>query len=282
MAREPLIVAFGNRTYRIERPWAEIAAPGKVTDVAIDGRGRMAVLLRSDPYTDEASDPVQLFGRDGKGLGSFGANDIADAHKIATDPEGRIWVVDRDAHEILGFDPAGKVFTRIGRRHCPQAPFNHPSDIAFGLDGTIVVADGYANGRVHVFAPDLTHRVSFGETGIGPGEFMTVHGIWLADDGRILVADRENNRVQVFNQTGALLAIWNGFHRPSDIWGDAQGRFYVSDGIPSFTCLAADGSRIGRCRPVLNGAHGICGAEDGSFYLAEGTPSRITRLAPID
>lgn len=282
MTREPLVVALGNRNYRVERPWAEITVPGKVTDVAIDGQGRVAVLLRSDPYTDEVSDPVQLFSSDGTAIDSFGGNDIADAHKIAADREGRLWVVDRDAHQVLGFDANGKVFARLGKKNTPLSPFNHPSDIAFGQDGTIIVADGYANSQVHVFAPDLSHRVSFGETGIGPGEFMTVHGIWLADDGRILVADRENNRVQVFSQTGALLANWTGFHRPSDIWGDGQGRFYLSDGIPTFTCLAADGSRIGRCRPVLNGAHGICGAEDGSFYLAEGTPSRITRLAPID
>jgi peptidylglycine monooxygenase len=107
---------------------------------------------------------------------------------------------------------------------------------------------------------------------------MTVHGIWLCNDGRIVVADRENNRLQVFTKAGKLIAVWGGFHRPSDIWGDAEGRLYVSDGIPTLTCLAPDGSRIGRCRPVLNGAHGLTGASDGTLYLAEGTPSRITRL----
>jgi sugar lactone lactonase YvrE len=280
MAQEPLKVALGESVYRVDRPWGAFAPPGKVTDVAIDGRGRIAVLLRTDPYCDEPANPVRLLTTDGAPAGDFGAAEIADAHKIAADPAGRLWVVDRDSHEIVGFDLDGRPVARLGRRHAPGAPFNHPSDIAFGADGTIVVADGYGNGKVHVFAPDLTLKTSFGEVGAAPGEFMTAHGVWLCGDGRIVVADRENNRLQVFNTAGRLLAIWTGFHRPSDIWGDASGRLYVSDGVPTLTCLAPDGTRIGRCRPVLNGAHGLTGAADGTLYLAEGAPSRITRLVP--
>jgi peptidylglycine monooxygenase len=274
------MVALGERTYRVARPWGDLPGAGKVTDVAIDGSGRVAVLMRTDPYCEGPADPVQLLSAKGVRLGSFGAREIADAHKIAADPAGRLWVVDRDAHEVIGFTGDMKVFARLGERHRPNRPFNHPSDIAFGMDGTIVVADGYGNGKVHVFGPDLKHRLSFGETGTAPGEFMTVHGVWLHRDGRIIVADRENNRLQVFDAAGRLLAVWTGFHRPSDIWGDEDGRIYISDGVPTLTCLAPDGTRIGRCRPVLNGAHGLTGTAGGAIYLAEGTPSRVTRLEP--
>jgi DNA-binding beta-propeller fold protein YncE len=282
MLHEPFKVGLAQRTYRVDRPWSQLAGKGKVTDVAIDALKRVAVLLRSDPYCDKQDDPVHLMTADGAFAGSFGSREIADAHKIAADPAGRLWVVDRDAHEIVGFDLEGRPFARLGKRHSPGMPFNHPSDIAFGADGTIVVADGYGHSKVHVFGADLTHRLSFGSIGSGPGEFMTVHGIWLCEDGRIIVADRENDRLQVFDTAGQLLAIWTGFHRPSDIWGDSAGCLYVSDGIPTLTCLAPDGRRIGRCRPVLNGAHGLTGSPDGTLYLAEGTPSRITRLVPVD
>ncbi len=281
MMQESLVVALGDRRYRVERPFGTLDGRGKVTDVAIDGRGRIAVLLRSDPYCDPPSDPVVLLTPDGTPAGRFGGGVILDAHKIAADRAGRLWIVDRDAHEIVGFDPDGKPFARLGRRHGPGAPFNHPSDIAFGADGTIAVADGYANGQVHLFGPDLTRRLSFGDVGVAPGQFLTVHGVWICPDGRIAVADRENNRVQMFAPDGALLSVLAGYHRPSDIWGDEDGRLYISDGVPTFSCLAPDGTRIGRCRPVLNGAHGFTGAADGSFYLAEGNPSRITRLVPM-
>ena len=280
--RESLTVALGETRYGVERPFGATDGPGKVTDVAVDGQGRVAVLLRTDPYCDPQSDPVRLFTADGTPAGSFGGAVIADAHKIAADLRGRLWVVDRDAHEIVGFDLEGRPFAKLGRRHGPGQPFNHPSDIAFGKDGTIAVADGYANGCVHLFGPDLKHRLSFGAVGTGPGEFLTAHGIWIAPDGRIAVADRENHRVQVFDGEGRLLAIWTGFHRPSDIWGDDEGVLYVSDGIPTLSRLAPDGTRLGRCRPALNGAHGITRGPDGVFYLAEGNPSRVTRLAPKD
>lgn len=274
-------VALGTRTYRVDRPWGDIRVPGKITDAAIDGRGRIAVLLRSDPYTEPMGNPVQLLWPDGSDAGGFGAGHILDAHKIAADPQGRLWIVDRDSHDIVCFDLDGKPAARLGERHGPGRPFNAPSDIAFGTDGTIVVADGYANGRVHVYGPDLKHRVSFGEVGVGPGEFMTVHGAWVTPDDTIVIADRENHRLQFFSLRGELLNIVTGFHRPSDIWGDSEGWIYVSDGVPTLTRLSRDGRRSGRCRPVLNGAHGLCGAPDGTIYLAEGTPSRVTRLTPL-
>ena len=200
---------------------------------------------------------------------------------IACDPGGSIWVVDRDAHEIVAFDPDGTERMALGRRHRPLEPFNHPSDVAFGGDGTIWVADGYGAGRVHAFAPDGAALRGWGEVGTEPGAFLTAHGIWAGRDGRILVADRENDRVQVFDPDGGLHAIWTGFHRPSDIWGDGAGRLYVSDGVPTLTMLDEDGVRLGRCRPVLNGAHGLWGGRDGHLFLAEGNPSRITRLTPL-
>lgn len=281
MVHNPFKVSLGGQVYRIDRPWGIATTPGKVTDVAIDGRGRVAILARTDPYCEALVDPVRLMSVTGESVGSFGAEDIADAHKIATDPMGRLWVVDRDAHEIVGFDFDGRPFARLGTRNGPGRPFSHPTDIAFGADGTIAVADGYANGHVHLFGPNYAHRRTFGEVGAGPGQFLTVHGIWLCNDGRIVVVDRENNRLQVFDADGSLVAIWTGFSRPSGIWGDAAGRLYVSDGIPTLTCIAPDGTRIGRCRPVLNGAHGLTGAADGTLYLAEGTPSRITRMVPV-
>ncbi len=70
MTRESLIVALGERRYRIERPFGQLDGFGKVTDVAIDGLGRVAVLLRSDPYCDPPVDPVQLLNLDGTPAGA--------------------------------------------------------------------------------------------------------------------------------------------------------------------------------------------------------------------
>ena len=48
--------------------------------------------------------------------------------------------------------------------------------------------------------------------------------------------------------------------------------------VPSLQKIGPKGERLGHCRPLLNGAHGIFGTPDGDILLAEGNPSRITRL----
>jgi peptidylglycine monooxygenase len=282
MTTETLVVALGERRYRIERPWGALpSTAGKVTAVAVDPAGRVYVLTRYDPYAAMRGDPVYVLDADGALRGSFGGERISDAHMIACDPAGRIWVVDRDAHELVAFDANGREQAQLGNRHRPLEPFNHPTDVAFGPDGSMVVSDGYANGLVHRFAADGTKLAAWGKVGREPGAFMTVHSVWVVPDGRIVVADRENHRLQVFTPDGVLLRVIEGFHRPSDLWGDRDGRVYVTDAIPTLTCLTPDGVVLGRCRPVLDSAHGVWGDTQGRIYVAEGNPSRITRLVPI-
>ncbi len=116
----------------------------------------------------------------------------------------------------------------------------------------------------------------WGGFGREPGQFMEPHALWVFTDGRIAVVDRVNDRVQVFNADGKLLDIWTEFYRPIAIWGDEDGNAFVTDSIPCLHMIDRHGSRLGRCRPVLNGAHGLFGTPQGDIYLAEGNPSRIS------
>jgi peptidylglycine monooxygenase len=282
MTRRELIVALGDQHYRVVRPWGDVpVGPARVTDVTVDLEGRVHVLLRSDPLTDELTDAVITLAPDGTRLASWGAGLIADAHMLAIAPDGRLFIVDRDSHQILICDPSGHTLGGLGVRNGPHKPFNHPTDVAISTGGEIYVCEGYAAGTVHRFSTEEAQSGCWGKIGTAPGEFMNAHAIWLQPDGRVVVADRENDRLQVFSPDGALLAVWTGFKQPLDIWGDAEGCLFVTDLLPSLTKLAPDGTLIGRCRPVLNGAHGIWGAKDGSLLLAEGNPSRLTRLVPL-
>jgi hypothetical protein len=68
-------------------------------------------------------------------------------------------------------------------------PFNHPTDVAVAPSGEIYVCDGHGNAHVLCFSADGRHRRSWGGIGTGPGQFSTPRGIWVTDDGHILVAD---------------------------------------------------------------------------------------------
>ena len=280
-ARQPLFVALGQQRYQVERPWGDLPnGAGKVTDVVCDGRGHLFVLLRADSYVDPVHPTVIELSPDGSRLDAWGEA-IADGHMLSIGPDLRIYVVDRDAHEIVVFDRTGQRIGGIGQRHRPDAPFNHPCDVAIAPSGDIYVADGYGASRVHRFNANGDLIATWGEPGHAPGHFTTPHGIWALQDGRIAVTDRENNRVQVFSAQGDLLAVWPDFYHPMDIFQDATGRIYVTDQIPRLSMLSPDGTLLGRCRPVLNGAHGMWGDRDGNLYMAEMNPSRVTRLTPV-
>lgn len=279
MNGQALIVALGQRRYRVERPWGDLVT-GPVTDVTVDPRGHVFVLLRWDPLADTTSPRVVELGPDGRRIKAWGERLIADSHMLTAAPDGRLLIVDRDAHEVIICRADGERIGGLGRRHAPLEPFNHPTDIAVAPSGELYVSDGYAGHRVHRFAADGKLIQSWGELGDGPGQFVNPHAVWVLGDGRVVVVDRENDRLQVFTPDGRHLAIWTGLRKPLGIWGDGDDNIYVTDLVPTLTMFSRDGRIVGRCRPVLNGAHGVWGDREGRIYLAEPNPSRITRLVP--
>ena len=277
MPGERYTVILGDRRYAIHRKWAKLPAGesfGFLSDLMVDAAGCVHVAQRG---TDR---PVLVFDRDGELSGSWGEGVLAEPHYINPARDGAILVADRDAHQVLRFDGKGHLLLALGKRHWPSlaAPFNHPTAAAEADDGEIYVADGYGNSHVHRFAADGTLRASWGGPGSGRGEFTTPHAIAIDSRGRVLVGDRENNRVQVFDRSGAFLAAWTDFYHPMQIWIDGRGLVFVTDQVPRISLLTLEGELVGRCRGAINGAHGLCGDSEGNLYLAELPPEQITKL----
>jgi hypothetical protein len=279
LSNVPLTVVLGQTLYRVERPFYTQSSGG-ISDVAVDNEGLVNVLVRHDPYRSSGEDAVVTLDSKGAVLHRWGGELIQDSHMLTPASDGRIFIVDRDAHEVVICKDRQRV-GGLGVRHRPLSPFNHPTAVAFCPRGTVYVSDGYANHKIHRFSPEGELLASWGELGDGPGQFMNPHAVWIVPDGRVVVVDRENNRLQVFSPEGDFLDIWTGFARPLDVWGDAKGKLYVTDLVPTLTALSPKGERLGRCRPVLNGAHGVYGDKNGALYLAEPSPSQVTRLVPI-
>jgi hypothetical protein len=83
-------------------------------------------------------------------------------------------------------------------------PYNRPTNLASSPSGELYVSDGYGNCRVHRFKDDGTFVGSWGEPGTGPGQFNLPHSTWVHTDGRVLVADRQNDRIQIFDSEGPI------------------------------------------------------------------------------
>jgi DNA-binding beta-propeller fold protein YncE len=281
MSDERYTVILGDRRYAIHRNWARLPAGerfGFLSDVMVDGDGRVHVAQRG---TDR---PVLVFERDGKLAGSWGEGTLAEPHYLNATPDGSILVADRDAHQVLRFTRDGKLLKALGKRHWPSldAPFNHPTAAAQAPDGEIYVADGYGNSSVHRFSADGSLIKTWGGQGDGPGAFTTPHAVAIDGQGRVLVADRENNRVQVFDRDGHFLESWGDFYHPMQIWIDDRRLVFVTDQIPRISLLSPDGRLIGRCRGAINGAHGLSGDAEGNLYLSELPPQEITKLERLN
>jgi hypothetical protein len=82
---------------------------------------------------------------------------------------------------------------------------------------------------VHHFSASGTLLNSWGEVGSGPGQFRLLHGACLTPDGRLLVADRENGRIQIFRTDGSYLGEWPGVQRPCSIALTPRGDVVVAE-----------------------------------------------------
>ena len=72
----------------------------------------------------------------------------------------------------------------------------------------ILIAGGYGNARIHKFTKEGEDIMSWGDPGSGDGQFNLPHGVWIDRKGQVLVSDRENDRVQVFSQSGDFIKSW--------------------------------------------------------------------------
>ena len=279
MGGTAITVGLGERRYLVERPWGTVPDGirlGQLSKIAVAPGGEVYLFQRFDP-------PVIVFDRDGNVVRSWGEGMIADGHGILVTDDERVLLVDRGGHQVMAFTPEGELLFAIGERHHPryQAPFNHPTDVAVAPNGDLYVSDGYGNARVHRFSPDGTLKRSWGEPGRGPGQFMTPHGIWVLSDGRVLVGDRENDRVQVFDAEGGYLTAWDQLYKPMDLYVDREGLVHVADQIPRVTVLTDDGAIVGRCMAVPKEGHGISGDRDGNLFLVDTVYDEVVKLARI-
>ena len=293
------VVGSGRHTYDVDIDWARVpdGIDFRPAAVAVDSKDRVFAFNRSSDH------PIVIFDRDGNFEGSWGAGLFKFPHSIRFDANDNVWLSDEHLQQFYLFTNDGKLLRTIGERgHRSNTgvpdddftsvawkrvtqgagPFNLPTDIAIAPDGSMFMADGYGNARVHKFSADGRYEFSWGEPGTGPSQFNLPHGIWIDRRGRVLVADRENDRVQVFDQSGKLLTIW-----PTELIGPAF--FYVDDedvvyipehngGMVSIVTL--DGERLARWgAPIHKSIHGIwCDSRKDIYVVQPGEWGRVRRV----
>ena len=184
---------------------------GAAAAVAFDAKGHLYVLTRGMQAFFE-------FDENGTFVRSFGDGMFTRAHGLRIDREGNLWATDVNAHTVMKISPAGQVLMTLGTKGeagdwdeaAGARKLNQPNDVAIGTNGDIFVAQGHtpgARGDARVLKFDKTGKFlkSWGGKGKGPGQFEVAHGIAFDAKGMLWVADRENQRIQVFDANGTFV-----------------------------------------------------------------------------
>jgi DNA-binding beta-propeller fold protein YncE len=151
------------------------------------------------------------------------------------DPERSVWVVDRDNSQVFKFSNDGKkLLMTLGEKGVIASDATHfgrPANISFAPDGSFYVADGYANTRIIKFDKNGKRLLTWGTEGPGPGQFkVQVHDVAIDQQGRVYVADRGNQRIEIFDSNGKYLDEWDNIYYPTSIYITKDGYVWVLSG----------------------------------------------------
>jgi sugar lactone lactonase YvrE len=236
------VVGSGKYTYEVQQDWFELPEGwrfGWIPAVACDSQDRVYVYSRSEH-------PMVVFDRTGRFVASWGDEVLKDAHGIFIDAEDQVWCIEREVHCVHKFTRDGELLMTLGNPGQEGAvgqPFRLPTDLTLDAEGHIYVCDGYDNACVHKYAPDGEFIKTWGAPGTGPGQFDLPHCVRFDARGRLMVADRSNNRIQFFDTDGNYLEEWGGFNHPDTIFLDGE-TVYVAELDQRVSIVALDGERL--------------------------------------
>lgn len=257
---------------------------GPSPGIAFDSRGHLIV-------THRGPRPILVYDAEGKLIHMFGDEELTAVHGTRVDPDDNIWVTDHKNHTVIKYAPSGTVLMLLGRRDMPgedEIRFNRPTDVAFAPNGDFFVSDGYGNNRVVKFSKEGKYQMAWGVKGGWSGQFHLPHAVFLDAKGLLHVADRENDRIQVFDQQGKFVRLYGGF-APFGIFIAPDQTLFVADGRANQAYhLTLDGKMLDRWGSVGTGPgqfqlpHGIAVDREGRVYVTEVGGRRVQRFLRRD
>ena len=243
--------------------------------------------------------PVIEFAPDGAVLRSWGGPGEGyewpdSEHGIHIDHEGHVWVGGNAANDshILKFTKDGEFLLQIGRAGQSDGSndtedLGRPAGIRVDPEANeVYVADGYGNRRVIVFDADTgAYKRHWGAYGERPDDSelppydpeadpirhyrSPVHDVAIADDGLVYVADRTNDRVQVFQKDGTFLR--EAFVRPETLGSGSVSGVTLSVDADQRWLFIPDGTNnviwiLDRASLTVVDRFGRMGKYAGEFY----------------
>ena len=280
-------------TFEVAEGWGKLPDGWSFKEAAavgVDSKDNVYVFNRGEH-------PVIIFDREGNFLSSWGEGVFPRAHGVTMGPDDTIFLTDDGDHTMRHCTLDGKVLMTLGISGKPAPfmsgdPFNRCTHLAIDpSNGDFFISDGYGNARVHKYSPDGKLLLSWGESGTGPGQFNIAHNIATDKDGWVYVADRENQRMQVFDRNGKFETQWINMAKPCGLFIDQSSELvYVGElGVaigpnsqayglgPRVSIMDTEGNTLARLGDGPEGInpgqftapHGVCVDSHGDIYVGE-------------
>ena len=251
--------------------WGDLPAGtawGPASQASTTPDGQIVIFRRAIPHFFVVSP-------EGKLVKSFGDSMYRLAHGIRVDKEGFIWITDNTDNIVQKLSPDGKVLMTLGKAgstgdNNSQEMFDGPADVFVAANGDIFVADGYRNSRVVQFSKEGKFIKKIGGVkGTEPGQFNVPHSVVVDSTGRIIIADAENSRIQVFDPSGKFLEQWTGFAaKPrGSMYIAADDTLYVSHVDSESISIMKNGKVIDSVTGVGLRPHGLTVDRQGNLYV---------------
>jgi DNA-binding beta-propeller fold protein YncE len=263
---------------------------GASSSVAFDAQGHMWVLNRGEH-------PLIEFDGQGKFVRSMGEGMFNRAHGMRIAPDGNIWMTDVQGHTVMKMSPRGELLLTLGTRGTPGTwdeaagtrLLYEPADIAFASNGDVFIVQGHGRGEGRVLRFDRNGKFvkSWGGKGTAPGQFDQPHSILVTPQNQLLVADRENRRVQIFDLDGRYVSSWKFNGLPCGLLLGPDRQLYLATGFSGqILRLNADGKAAGMFGqpgppPALGDfgeAHYMAIAPNGDIYVADTINATLHRF----
>jgi hypothetical protein len=123
------------------------------------------------------------------------------------------------------------------------------------------------------YSSDGEFIMEWGKAGTGPGEFNMPHALAMDSRGRLFVSDRENLRIQIFDQDGRYIDEWEQFGRVSGMSIGPDDTLYAAsqneEAIPSietgiYLANTTDGAITGFISGIYS--ESVVADANGSIY----------------
>ena len=273
----PFSTVDGWATLPDGRSWGSTAG----LDIDPDGRHLWAIdRCGGNSCSGSALDPIVKIDPDGNVVATIGGGLMLFPHGLHVDRDGNIWVTDARGpdpadpstagmgHAVYKLSPEGEVLLTLGQPGVAgdgsDALLETPCDVVTDADGNIYVGDGHNGQQTDATADTVARIVKYdrngnmikywGGWGSAAGKLKTPHALDIDSRNRLIVGDRGNNRIQIFDLSGNYMGEFKTFSRPSGIYVTDDDMIYVADSESEFDDVRNPGWHAGiRVGSLLDG-----------------------------